>query len=540
MKVTTEKLPKSLLSLQIELDRDRFEKGLDQAARRLSQKYPIHGFRPGKAPRFIIERTFGRSALIEEASEDLINKAYRDVIAQEHISPVGPPNLEEISSADPFTFRITVPVPPTVNVGDYHTLRATLELDEISDSNVEEALEMLRDKHVVLKELDESRPAQTGDQLKVKLVELVDGNPIGALDDDEDDEEYFDEDDDLDDLDEDFDEDDDEDEDDAEDLDEDEDDDLDEDEDDEDEDEDEDEDDEIRGHERTLDLVEGRLVDELYAGLIGVNVGDKKEITAQMPEDHANEQVRGKEVVFKVEVLGIQERLLPEWDELTTLENFEGDLEALRAKTRADLEKAARTTAERKLVDSFTEQLVAQTEYDIPDVTVRELAHELLHDQERQFSRYGITLEQMLQYRGKTHDQAIDELMPEAERQTKLTLALREVVRNEGIDVTDEEIGTEVERLLLDYDENQRDSVRQMLSTQLRSSVANIVVDRKLRERIVAIATGEAPAPTIAADAAPAEPAASEPETPATEPETAASDSEAPATEPEASATTEG
>jgi trigger factor len=130
-----------------------------------------------------------------------------------------------------------------------------------------------------------------------------------------------------------------------------------------------------------MDLVKGRLVDELDEGLIGMSVGDTKEIVATMPEDHGNEQVRGKEVTFKVEVTDIQERVLPDWDELPTLEDFEGTLDELRAKTRGDLETAAKNAAERKTLDSYIEQLVEQTSYDIPDVMVHELAHEMLHDQ---------------------------------------------------------------------------------------------------------------------------------------------------------------
>jgi trigger factor len=459
VKITTEKLPKSLLALQIELDKERLEKGLDQAARRLSQKYPIHGFRPGKAPRFMIERSFGREALIEEASEDLINKAFRDALKQEGIEPVGQAALQGVSSSDPFTFTVHVPVQPTVDVGDYRALRADLELAEVTDEQVERAMDVVRDRHVVLKELDEARPAQEGDQLRVTLETIVDGEPLEERDEND------------------------------------------------------------QPREQTLDLVKGRLVDELYEGLLGANVGDEKEISATMPEDHGNEQVRGKDVTFKVNVLGMQERQLPDWDEVPTLENFEGTLDELRAKTRTDLETAAKNAAERKALDSYIDQLVAQTSYDIPDVMVHDLAHEMLHDQERQFQRYGISLEQMLQYRGQTHEEAVEALLPDAERQTKVTLALREVVRHEGLNISPEEVQGEVGRLLQEYDEEQRPAVAQMLNSQLINSVANSVLDRKLRERLVAIATGSAPAlgeddvvpepeDEPAAEQAPAEPAA--------------------------------
>jgi trigger factor len=88
VKVTTEKLPKSLLAIEVELDRDQIEKGLDRAARKIAQQVTIPGFRKGKAPRFIVENYYGRAALLEEASDDLINRTFRDVLARENITPV--------------------------------------------------------------------------------------------------------------------------------------------------------------------------------------------------------------------------------------------------------------------------------------------------------------------------------------------------------------------------------------------------------------------------------------------------------------------
>nr|WP_255604403.1 hypothetical protein [Oscillochloris sp. ZM17-4] len=176
----------------------------------------------------------------------------------------------------------------------------------------------------------------------------------------------------------------------------------------------------------------------------------------------------------------------------------------MRAKAHADLEKAARDAAERQTINAYIEQLVATTEFDIPDVMVYELADQMLHEQGQQFERYGITLDQMLQYRGQTHDQAVEALIPDAERQTQTTLALRELVEREGIEITGDEIEDEVQRMALDYDEASRENIIQTLRTQMISNVANMVIDRKLRARVVEIATGTAPAlEAPAADAAP-------------------------------------
>jgi trigger factor len=434
VKVTTEKLPKSLLALDIELDRDQVEKGLDRAARRLSQKVNIPGFRKGKAPRFIVENYYGRSALIEEAYEDLVNKAFKAALDQEQIAPVGQANLENVDFNEaPFHFRVTVPVAPTTTLPDYRAIRVPFEARELTDEMLAESLDTRRERHVVLREPEEPRPAQPGDQLTVQLESFLDGEPLeeraeGTL-----------------------------------------------------------------PPESTIVLEPGRLVPGLYEGLIGIAPDEEREVIAHMPADHANENVRDKDVTFKVKLLRLQERLLPEWDELPVLEEFEGTLDELRAKTRDELAENLRLNSERETIDAYVKQLIEQTSYDIPDAMIEQEADDLLHQRGHEFERYGINLEQMLQYRGQTHDQAVEELKPQAEDQLKSTLALREIVRSEGLTADEDEIDAEIAKLLESYEEDQRERAQALLSTQMRPTVAGTVIDKKLRDRLFAIATGVAP-----------------------------------------------
>jgi trigger factor len=455
VKVTSEKLPKSLLALDIELDRDQVEKGLDRAARRLSQKVNIPGFRKGKAPRFIVENYYGRSALIEEAYEDLVNKAFKAALDQEQIVPVGQANLENVSFNEaPFHFRVTVPVPPTTTLPDYRAIRVPYEPSELTDEMLAEALDSRRERHVVLREPEEPRPAQQGDQLTVQLESFLDGEPL-----------------------------------------------------------------EQRAEgtpppESTIVLEPGRLIPGLYEGLLGISPDEEREVIAHMPEDHANENVRDKDVTFKVKLLRLQERLLPEWDELPVLEEFEGTLEELRAKTREELAENLRLNAERETIDAYIKQLIEQTSYDVPDTMIAQEADELLHQRGHEFERYGINLDQMLQYRGQTHDQAVEELKPQAEEQLKSTLALREIVRAEGLTADEAEIDAEIARLLASYEEDQRERAQVLLTTQMRPTVAGTVIDKKLRDRLFAIATGVAPElPAPAATSELAAPANPEPDT---------------------------
>lgn len=445
MKVTSEKLPKSLLALEIELEPAQVEKGLDRAARRLSQKYNIPGFRKGKAPRFIIENYFGRQALVEEASEELINKAFKEALQQEQVNPVGRSNIESVQlTTPPFGFRVLVPVAPTITLPDYRIIRIPTEPRDITDEQVSEAMDARRERHVALREPEEPRPAQQGDQLTVQIESFLDGEPL-----------------------------------------------------------------EERAEgtavpETNVVLEPGRLLPGLFEGLVGIAPGETREVVAQMPDDHENEKVRGQDVTFKVALVRIQERLLPEWDELPLLEEVEGSLDDLREKTRAELIEASQNQQERETIDAFLKQLVADTAYDLPDALIEQEADEMLHQRGHELERYGISLEQMLQYRGQTHDEAVDELKPEAEERLKTTLALREVVLAEGLVADEAEVDAEVERIVDTYEEEQRERARVLLGTQLRSSVASTVIDKKLRERLFQIAIGNAPALEPAAAAVPA------------------------------------
>jgi trigger factor len=236
---------------------------------------------------------------------------------------------------------------------------------------------------------------------------------------------------------------------------------------------------------------EKRLAPGLYDGLLGAVVGQTIAVISRMPEDHQNERVAGKEVQFVVKVDKIQERLLPEWDELTTLEEFEGTLDELREKTRAELVEAARASAERLVIDTYIERLVEQSTYDIPDVLIEREADRLLHNQEYyQYERYGVKAEQVYKLQNRDRDEILKGMLPQGEERLKINLALREVVRAEDLQLEDAEIDSEVDRLVEEYEEQQRDQARQLLSTELRSSVASNVLDKKLRDRLMAIATG--------------------------------------------------
>lgn len=484
MKVTTERLPKSVVALDIELEPQQVQKGLEKAARKLSQQFRIPGFRPGKAPRQIVENYFGRERLLEEATDDLIQKTFPEALKQEQIVPVGRPTLENVEQ-NPFRYRVMVPVEPTFDLVDYSGYRLPYEPEEVSDDTVQKLLDAQREQHVVLKELEETRPAQPGDMVTVVIESDEDDD-----DDDDDDDEYdtsveLEDDVEIDaSADEDDDDDDDDDDDEAD-----------------DDDDDEADDDEADGQEQQLALVEGRIRPELYEALVGTAPGETRTVTIHYGEDEESEDLRGRDVTYTMTVKNVQERLLPEWDELPTLTEFEGDFEELQANARDRLVRASEDKARREVIDAFLNRLSEETSFDIPEAMVEERAEELFHQQVAEFQRYGIDEDQFLKLSNKTHEEAVSQFKEQAETDVRRSLIVREFLKREELTLNEFEIAAETERFLNDFGPERREEVLQLLDqANMRQMVASSALDRKLRDRIVAIASGE-PSDTPTPDA---------------------------------------
>lgn len=164
MKVSAERIPQSQVVLQIEVEPERVEKSLDAAYRRLVQRASVPGFRKGKAPRAMLERHLGRDALLREALDHLIPEVYREAVQEQEIEPIELPELEMVST-EPLVMKATIPVRPTVELGDYRSLRVPREPVVVPEERIDEALEGLRHRYANLEPVE--RPVQWGDFIRI-------------------------------------------------------------------------------------------------------------------------------------------------------------------------------------------------------------------------------------------------------------------------------------------------------------------------------------------------------------------------------------
>jgi len=180
MKVSTKRLPDSQVLLEIEADEQQMERSLDKAFRRLAQRVEVPGFRKGKAPAGMLERHIGRARVVREALDILIPEAYNQAIEEQDVDAIDRPSIELVTD-EPLAFKATVPVRPTVELGEYNSVRVKREPVSIDESEVDKALEELRHRYAVHEPAE--RPVQLGDIVRADVRGVIDGREVYKEDD---------------------------------------------------------------------------------------------------------------------------------------------------------------------------------------------------------------------------------------------------------------------------------------------------------------------------------------------------------------------
>jgi trigger factor len=174
LKVTKDKVENSQAYLTIEMEPAEMEHGMEDGYKHLVTKANIPGFRKGKAPRAVVERYLGKGRLLEEAIDHLIPEAYQNACKEQAIEPYAQPTVE-IKQADPLKFTAVVPLAPTVEPGDYQSIRMQPEEVEIKESDIDAVIEQLRHQHATWEPVE--RPLALNDLAVIDINGTVEDRP---------------------------------------------------------------------------------------------------------------------------------------------------------------------------------------------------------------------------------------------------------------------------------------------------------------------------------------------------------------------------
>jgi trigger factor len=382
MHVTTTPSPKSTVILEIELPAADLARAVADATRQLSQRTRIPGFRPGKAPRSMVERELGPGAVLDEAVEQLVERSYRAAMLEHtELFAIGRPTIDIVQAEEgqPLRFTATVPVRPEVRLGDYRAFPFAPEIDTVDDAKVDRVVEELRDQQATLVPV-EDRGAKDDDWAVIGFAGTRDGEPFEG------------------------------------------------------------------GTVERMPIVIGqeRLIPGFEEHLVGLRAGDSTDFDITFPLDYQEASLQGATAHFAVTLRELREKVLPVADDefAASLGDF-ADLAALRSDVRERLGRNALDRARHGFADRIIDYAVKNATVEIPDTLVDEEV-EVMHDELRgALARQGITEEAYLKATDKTPEQLHADFRPGAEERAKTLLVLGEIAEKEGMEVTDADVDAE-------------------------------------------------------------------------------------------------
>ena len=382
-----EKIEKSQVVLTVEVGAPEFEAAIEKAYQKMRKKINVPGFRPGKAPRKIIEGMYGAEVFFEEAINIAFPEAYEAAVKEQELQVVGYPSVEIEGQVtrDGFTFKATAPVYPEVTLGQYKGLSAPKEEVKVSAADVDERLKALTDRNTRLVSVD--REAKEGDTVVIDFEGFLEGKPFEGG----------------------------------------------------------------KGENFSLELGSHTFVPGFEEQLVGVKAGDEKDLDITFPEDYhkdlAGKAVVFKVKVHEVkekEIPALDDEFAKDVSEFDTLADLKKDV---KERLQKDADNKAQVDMENGLITTVIENM----EGEIPQCMFENKINEMVNDFSYRLQSQGMNLDLYLHYTGSDMKAFRATFQESAERQVKIRLALEKIAEVEALSATQEEIDAEYEKLAKNY-----------------------------------------------------------------------------------------
>ncbi len=463
MNIQTEHLDDHRARFTVAIEDARLEKAKRAAAKKIAKRVNIPGFRKGKAPYNILLQYGFESNILNDAVDELSQEIYRETIEQaDDISPYGPGAWEDFKLEDAPTFIYTVPLQPTIELGDYQEIRKDYEAPEIDDEMVDTAMRRLQQQEALVEE--SSQPVVAGNSVTIDVhSEFADDAPVAEdTDADEDDDTEADD----------------------------------------------------NANERNIPAKDDPFVHEHDAevvldpedepilpgfidALVGANVDEQVEFELTIPEDDEDyEDVAGRKVNFHVTVKKIEVVTLPELNDefaakVTADEDEPLSLLELRMRMRENLETEAIRRVDSTFGNEVLDEIVSISTVSFPEAMVEDRVNDLIRDFDQRLRQQGMSIDAYLKVSGMEREQLEADYRDSAITSIKRSLVLGEVVTAENLKVKDSEIEKQIDNILSQFGD-QAEGLRSAFDTpQMRESIVNDVISEKVFNRIIAIAKGE-------------------------------------------------
>ena len=413
-----EKLEKSQVALTVEVGAAEFEAAIEKAYQKMRKKINVPGFRPGKAPRKIIEGMYGAEVFFEEAINTAFPEAYEAAVKEQELQIVGYPEVEMVGECtrEGFTFKAVAPVYPEVTLGQYKGLSAPKDEVKVTAADVDERLKLLADRNTRLVSVD--REAKEGDTAVIDFEGFLNGEPFEGG----------------------------------------------------------------KGENHSLELGSHSFVPGFEEQIVGMKAGEEKDLDITFPEDYhadlAGKAVVFKVKVHEVkekDVPAMDDEFAKDVSEFDTLKDLKADL-------KKQITEERQNTADRAFADALMEQVAADLTADVPDAMVESQCRQFLDNFKMQIAQSGIPYDQYLQMTGMEESKLLEDAKEPATRQVRMDLAVAAIIKAENIEASDEDVEAEYKKLAEQYNMDIEMVKKYLVADQIKDQIVSqkaiaIVVD---------------------------------------------------------------
>ncbi len=425
MNVTTEKIENHKVVLTIEVPAEELDKGIKAACKSLANRVNIPGFRKGKAPRRILEMNIGKEAILDEAFDRVAQKAFDEALKQENLDPVDRPQVEIVTLEEgkDVVFKATITPVPEVTLGEYKGLKVAKDAVEVKDEQVEEQVKNILNHHAKMVDAEEGATVANDDFITLDFKGEVDGVAFAGGE----------------------------------------------------------------GKDYPLQIGSHSFIDTFEDQLVGLKVGEEKDVNVTFPEEYHAKDLAGKAAVFHCKINSIKHKEMPELtDEFVKASTSYESIEDMKAKLRENIEKNAQREADTKRRNEILKQATDNITVDIPEVMVENRVSNMIQELSVNLENQGMNLDAYLKYANMDMAKLREQYKESAAIAVKTDLMLDAVAKAEDIKVENADINAEIALLAATYGTTPQEvskiikknhSIGNLVATVLHKKAANFIID---------------------------------------------------------------
>jgi len=416
MSAKIEEVEKNVVQLEIEVDAEKFENGMQRAFLKNANKFTIPGFRKGKAPRKMVERHYGEETLYEDTINIVCPEAFEEAVKENNLHPVEKPEIDvkQIGTGKALIFTAKVTLKPEVKLGEYKGIKVKKVKANVPDDDVEKQINEAVEKNARLVTV-EDRPIKEGDIAVIDFEGFVDGVAFAGG----------------------------------------------------------------KAENHNLEIGSGQFIPGFEEQLIGAKTGDEPEVKVKFPEEYQAEELAGKEAIFKTKVHEIKFKELPVIDDEFAKDVSEFDtLAEYKADIKDKMTKEAEHKAEHETEDAVIGKVVENATVDIPQIMIDNHIADIVYDFESRLKYQGLSIDKYMEIMGVDAEGFREQFKERAEGEVKAQLVVEQICKTENIESTEEELAEEIKKLAESYKQKEEDLKKNLREEDLDFIRENIKIKK--------------------------------------------------------------